>query len=121
MIYEHIQYIIPYVSKDFITFPLTEEGNYTPFINFWQIFNAKKKKKEFEKRLNALLKPYDFKLEEKYTWGKIVEYHIYPAFITKRYGVYIYKQEWMMEDIITILGKFLKDILREKTNELEGN
>lgn len=35
---ELIEKITPYQQENFITFPLFEEGNFMPAINFWQIF-----------------------------------------------------------------------------------
>lgn len=36
---ELIQDIVPYVDENFITFPLTEEGDYRPHIKFWKIYD----------------------------------------------------------------------------------
>lgn len=36
-IHESINELIPYISENFITYPLWEEGKYIPFVNFWQI------------------------------------------------------------------------------------
>ncbi len=36
-----IESLIPYLERDFMTFPLAEEGNYSPQLNFWQIFDEK--------------------------------------------------------------------------------
>ena len=37
-----IEDLIPYVEESFITFPLWEEGNYTPHCNFFLFLNEKK-------------------------------------------------------------------------------
>lgn len=38
----YIKNILPYMSENFITFPLWEEGNYTPVINMWNILYTSK-------------------------------------------------------------------------------
>ncbi len=37
---ELIREIIPFVSENFVTFPLWEEGNYNPQMNMWRIFKT---------------------------------------------------------------------------------
>jgi len=37
MIQEKINKLIPYISENFISYPLWEEGNYIPVISFWAI------------------------------------------------------------------------------------
>ena len=34
-----IETLIPFLEENFLTFPLWEEGNYSPQINFWMIFD----------------------------------------------------------------------------------
>ena len=36
-----IKQLIPFVSDDFMTFPLSEEGDFRPTISFWQLYKSK--------------------------------------------------------------------------------
>ena len=36
MLQTKIDKLFPFISENFITYPLWEEGNYTPHINVWQ-------------------------------------------------------------------------------------
>jgi hypothetical protein len=36
---QEIKCLIPYVSENFVTFPLWEEGDYRPHINIWQLYD----------------------------------------------------------------------------------
>jgi len=92
MIQEQINKLIPYISSDFLTYPLWEEGNYTPFINFWHIGNDKKLPLNFNSDIN-LNDEYIIELEEKR--GTINNYRIFPNYEYDNSGGFDYiKKDW---------------------------
>ena len=58
MIHKKIDKLIPYLSENFLTYPLWEEGNYIPFVNFWRICKTQEETqnllKEFEELQNQI-------------------------------------------------------------------
>ncbi len=111
-IHKQIEKLIPFISENFITYPLWEEGKYIPFINFWQKAESRKKCKELDKKIEALCKDtgYCVNIQPKDHVSVIHKYYIYPAFEDTEDGSYKFiNKNWSIEEMLDLLEKFLKD------------
>jgi len=109
---EKIEYVIPYVSEEFITFPLNEEGKYIPFVNFWQLLKNKKDLKTLKQKLECALEGtgYAFEFLPLYTITSIQYIQIFPDFIDLDDGGYKFiKEDWSVEEIVDIFAEFIKN------------
>ena len=128
MNYSQIQQLIPFVDKNFITFPLaTTEGVYIPFYNFWQSLSTKEDLKVFIRKATAILENTGYKLRLKYeedvhiyNYGEIndmrstiVDFQIYPIYelieendgdITVKVNPIVYYVD-VIDLLIKIIGK----------------
>ncbi len=104
MINEEFNKLIPYVSENFITYPLFEEGKYIPFLNFWHI---PKDDNVVYDRLQDFDNPhYEILVHD--TEYSIKECQIYPKFIETDEGGYEFvKDDWSIEEMIEIIVKIL--------------
>jgi hypothetical protein len=102
MINEQFNKLIPYVSENFITYPLFEEGNYAPFLNFWTI--PKEDNVDIYKSLLEFQHPHYEIIVEDTEWS-IKECSIYPKF-TEPYQYT--KPDWSIEEMVEIVVKLLK-------------
>lgn len=106
MIDKEFSKLIPYISENFITYPLWEEGKYIPFINFWQKLETEKEYIKFNKKLKYIFNKlgYGFYCKEDYHKCVIYEYQIYPKFKELKNGSYKFiKKDWSIEEIINCL------------------
>ena len=96
MINEQFNKLIPYVSENFITYPLWEEGKYIPFVNFWYI--QKTNKDVYLNIENFSNKNYNIIQEEEYG---IIRCQIFPTFEDSEELGYIFvKDNWSIEEMI---------------------
>jgi len=103
MINEQFDKLIPYVSENFITYPLFEEGKYIPFLNFWHI---PKDDNVVYDRLQDFDNPhYEILVHD--TEYSIKECQIYPKFIDIDYGYTFEKEDWSIEEMVEIVIKLL--------------
>ena len=110
---EKINKLLPYVSENFITYPLWEEGKYIPFINFWQIC---KENKEFKKLLNKTIafnnSGHGYIIEvtdENIKSSKPFNLQIYPDFEDTEEGGYEYvKKDWSIEEMLEIITELIE-------------
>ena len=112
MLHEKIVKLIPFMSENFISYPLWEEGKYIPFIGFWQKAETKAKCKELDKRLLKLIKKtgYEIAILPKYHPSVIHEYQIYPKFRDLKNGSYKFtKENWSLEEMVDMLIDFLNE------------
>ena len=104
MINEEFNKLIPYVSENFITYPLFEEGKYIPFLNFWHI---PKDDCIVYDRLQDFDNPY-YEILVHDTECSIKECRIYPKFIELDEGGYEFvKEDWSIEEMVEIVIKLL--------------
>ena len=52
MIHQKIEKLIPFISEEFITFPLCEEGKYIPFLKCWKKADTENKCTRLSNKLN---------------------------------------------------------------------
>jgi hypothetical protein len=101
MINKQFNKLIPYVSENFITYPLWEEGKYIPFVNFWCI--DKKVKSKIKK-----FKSKNYTIEKGDTSYSTTYYQIFPTFEdSEELGYTFTKDDWSIEEMINIIIKIL--------------
>lgn len=113
MIHENINNLIPFISENFITFPLWEEGKYIPFINFWIIPKNEDEAKIIEEEIKTISNNSGYIIESEYKISKcIVNYlQISPSFTETEDGGYEFNNnQWSIEEMLTILQNILNKI-----------
>ena len=111
MVHQKIEQLIPYISENFITYPLWEEGKYIPFINFWQRIESQE---EFEVLHNKMLQiipksGYDVEYDIDSPGNTIHHFYIYPKFKDRKDGSYKFKKkDWSIEEMLDLLVIILK-------------
>lgn len=114
--------LLPYMSENFITYPLQEEGKYIPFVNIWQIA---KSEKVLNDKLLEIFKDsgYDFTVEPycKHRDGKYsYDIEVSPGWIESEDCSYEFiKPDWSIEEIVNLLAEFLKRDNHE--HQMEGD
>lgn len=111
MIHKQIEKLIPYVSENFITYRLWEEGKYFPFITVWQKAETKTKYKILTKKIEKIFKSsgYMYEFETKYDSSILHDIYIYPDFNENEEGGYEYvKEDWSIEEMIELALKVVK-------------
>ena len=110
MLHKKIEKLIPFISENFISYPLWEEGKYIPVISFWQKAETKALCKELDNRLSKLHKGtgYCIEIAKKEHASVIHEIQFYPKFRDLKNGSYKFsKKNWSLEEMIDMLEKFL--------------
>jgi hypothetical protein len=109
---EKIDKLIPYVSENFITYPLWEDGKYIPHLNFWQICKNGGELENLFERLNKFDPSSGYIIwivEENIMEGKSFELQIYPNYDDIESGGYTFiKKDWSIEEMVEIVGKIIK-------------
>lgn len=106
MINKQFNKLIPYVSENFITYPLFEEGKYIPFLNFWYIQNTNEVARFNIKNFKA--NNYELIEEHEEFFDTIMNCQIYPKFIETDEGGYEFvKEDWSIEEMVEIVIKLL--------------
>lgn len=107
MIQDNIDKLIPFLSENFLTYPLWEEGKYMPFINFWQPSDKFKNLSDKIKVINDN-SGYIIFCEMPEARGPI-NLTIYPNFEELDNGGYTYtKKDWSIEEMISIVEILIK-------------
>ena len=111
MIQQKINKLIPYLSENFITYPLFEEGKYIPFVNFWQLCKSKDEIRTLDKGLQKVFKNsgYIVQYNDCNFDETILQYSVYPNYDDLDDGSYKFvKQDWSIEEMIELLGSVIK-------------
>ena len=111
MIHQKIERLIPYLNENFITYPLWEEGNYAPFVNFWQICKTQEEIQLLDKNLKNVFENsgYIVQYNDCNFDETILQYSVYPNYDDLEDGSYKYvKQDWSIEEMLDLLGSVLK-------------
>ena len=111
MIQKQIDKLIPYLSENFITYPLWEEGKYIPFVNFWQICKTQTEIQVLDKNLQKVFENsgYIVQYNDCNFDETILQYSVYPNYDDLDDGSYKFvKQDWSIEEVLDLLGYVLK-------------
>jgi hypothetical protein len=111
MIHKKIEQLIPYLSDNFISYPLWEEGLYIPSISIWRYFKRHEKYLEFKKGLEDIFLPNGYIIVENeiYNNKKTYSLSIMPDWNYEDNGSYTFtNQNWSIEEIIELLISILK-------------
>ena len=110
MLHEKINKLIPFISENFITYPLWEEGKYIPFVNFSRRFDKREIESEFFNLIERALKFVGYEIET-YNINStetIFEYRINPEYTSLPNGSFEYiNQSWSIEEMIDIISQSL--------------
>ena len=110
-IQKQIDKLIPYLSENFITYPLWEEGKYIPFVNFWQICRTQNEIQVLDKNLQKVFENsgYVVQYNDCNFDGTILEYSVYPNYDDLDDGSYKFvKKDWSIEEMLDLLEIALK-------------
>ena len=108
MIHKKIEQLIPYISREFLTYPLWEEGQMIPFVNFWQIGATRVLQDAITERLECLFLEKGYIIQEERRGGKIIDYVIFPDYMVADDCGLVFKNEnWSIEEIIDLLIQYI--------------
>ena len=111
MIHKQIEKLIPYISENFITYPLWEEGVYVPQVNIWKIHRTFDEQKEFIKTVKTTFKNsgYEFDYESNISISRIeTKLHVFPKLKYLKSGGYKHiNQNWSLEEMVEMLNKII--------------
>ena len=96
MIQEKINKLIPFISENFITYPLWEEGKYIPFLKCWQKADTENRCTRLSNKLNKHFEKTGYKISfiGKEHRSVIHEFYIYPKFKELKNGSYSLFNLW---------------------------
>ena len=100
-LHQKIEKLIPFISEEFITYPLWEEGKYIPFLKCWQKADTENKCTRLSNKLNKHFEKtgYEISFIGKEHRSVIHEFYISYKFV---------KQDWSIEEMLDLLGSVLK-------------
>jgi len=110
MIHKKFETILPYMSENFITYPLWEEGVYIPFVNFWRVIKTKEDFESFQQFVTDVNYETHYYVVADTTEVGIVNFSIYPDFDYGDEGSYFFmKPDWSIEEMIEIIESFINN------------
>lgn len=110
-LHQKIERLIPFISEEFITYPLWEEGKYIPFLKCWQKADTENKCTRLSNRLNNHFEKtgYEISFIDKEHRSVIHEFYIYPKWKELKNGSYKFvKKDWSIEEMLDLLRSVLK-------------
>lgn len=114
MIHKKIYELFPHIDREFLEYPLTEEGNPTPFLNFWctdlDVLQGVSS--------DALEKGYEIDVENSSYIRKVHSCQINPIFEVQDDCSIVYANpEWSIEEMIDIIDSIVNrkkvDLVKE--------
>jgi len=114
MLKDKISKIIPYISENFITYPLWEEGIYIPFVNFWKIYEITFTSfSPISSIINKipLCEEKGYSIDYKFTSDGNrfhYEFSIYPEFKFLDTGIQLKNEKWSIEEMIELIEMLIK-------------
>lgn len=111
MIHHKIEQLIPFLSENFITYPLWEHGQFIPFINFWQKTDSEKDLMELDNKLKEAFEKsgYIVNYSDNNFSNTIHNYQVYPDFTDLENGDFEYvKKNWSIEEMLDLLWFVIK-------------
>ena len=110
------------MDRNFITYPLIEEGNTIPFVNFWKKFNNENEFKEFKKHFKKKYKK-KYRLNLVEVNNKIYNFTLYPKYDYNDkkgyYSLYKYSIEEMVDIVSDMVNHKIVDVENNDTKLLE--
>jgi|GEM_PF-938490 len=106
-----VEKLIPFISEEFITYPLREEGRYIPFLKCWQKADTANKCTRLSNKLNKHFEKtgYEISFIGKEHRSVIHEFYIYPKWKELKNGSYKFvKKDWSIEEMLDLLLDVLK-------------
>jgi len=106
MLHEKIEKLIPFISENFITYPLWEEGKYIPFVNFWIKVDTEDEIQEFDFKCKEIFEDtgYIVSYNDTNYSNTILQYSVFPNFNDLENGPYEFvKKDWSIEEMIDLL------------------
>ena len=110
MIHQKIEKLIPFISEEFITYPLWEEGKYIPFLKCWQKAETDDKCTDLSNRLNKHFEKtgYEISFIPKEHRSVIHEFYLHPKYKELKNGSYKFnKTDWSIEEMLDLLADVL--------------
>ena len=114
MFHSKVEMLIPFVSEEFITYPLWEEGKYIPFLNFWQVAKTFEERMGLNLRIKKLSKIKGYSVEElpdfmsSLTRSSVYNFRIYPTYRELKNGSYNFvKKDWSLEEMVDLVVDFV--------------
>ena len=111
MIHQKIEKLIPFISEEFITYPLWEEGKYIPFVNIWIKVDNEEEINEFDFKCKEIFKNTGYKIvfDDCNFSETILKYQVHPNFKDLSNGSYKFtKNDWSIEEMLDLLEVTLK-------------
>ena len=111
MLHQKIEKLIPFISEEFITYPLWEEGKYIPFLKCWQKADSENEYTSFSNRLNKHFEKsgYEISFILQEHRSVIHEFYIYPKYKELKNGSCKFnKTDWSIEEMLELLATVLK-------------
>ena len=111
MLHQKIEKLIPFISEEFITYPLWEEGKYIPMLKCWQKADTENKCTRLSNRLNKHFEKsgYEISFVPKEHRSVIHEFYLYPKYKELKNGSYKFnKTDWSIEEMLDLLAAVLK-------------
>ena len=111
MLHQKIEKLIPFISEEFITYPLWEEGKYIPFLKCWQKADSENEYTSFSNRLNKHFEKsgYEISFILQEHRSVIHEFYIYPKYKELKNGSCKFnKPDWSIEEMLELLATVLK-------------
>ena len=111
MLHKKIEKLIPFISEEFITYLLWEEGKYIPFLKCWQKADSKNKFICLSNRLNKHFEKSGYEISfipQEYS-SVIHEFYLFPKYKELKNGSYKFnKTDWSIEEMLDMLATVLK-------------
>ena len=111
MLHQKIEKLIPFISEEFITYLLWEEGKYIPFLKCWQKADNENKFSRLSNRLKKHFEKsgYEISFVPQEHRSVIHEFYIYPKYKELENGSYKFnKTDWSIEEMLDMLANVLK-------------
>jgi len=111
MIHQKVEKLIPFISEEFISYPLWVEGKYIPFLKCWKKAETHDEYVALVKNINNHFKKSGYTIEfiDKYDRSVIHEFYVYPSFKELKNGSYKFiKEYWSIEEMLDLLELVLK-------------
>ena len=109
MIHKQIEKLIPYIGDNFISYQLSKEGVYIPFITLTKYIGINETIDDLQAKLEEFLTPNNYEFEVNRIGRNMYECLAYPSFYNKEDHSYEFKKDdWSLEELIELLIQSFK-------------